>query len=123
RTWQPTLGELGVHVDARSLAERAYQIGRVGTPIQRSLAIASALLHPVELTAPTVDRDKLTVWVNTAASAFDRPPTEATLAISPSGAVASTPDSPGRQLNRSAAARATKSQPAADIEPNDAMPP
>src|SRR5438477_5181064 len=56
QTWQPTVGELGVRVDAPTLADRAYQIGRVGSPLERSVAIGSALFHPVDLTAPSLDR-------------------------------------------------------------------
>jgi vancomycin resistance protein YoaR len=106
QTWQPTLGELGVSVDPSSTASRAYEVGRVGSPIERSLAIASALVHPVDLVAPSLDRDKLVAWVNATASQFDRPVQDANLAVSPSGEVRLSPESPGRQLDRGLAVAA-----------------
>ena len=102
--WQPTLADVGVGVDARTLADKAYSVGRVGSPLERSMTIASALLHPVDLVAPSVDHAHVAAWVDDAASKFDRQPIDAALTISPTGKVQSTPEQVGRQLDR---ARAT----------------
>lgn len=100
QTWQPPLGELGVTVDPSSTTSRAYEVGRVGSPIERSLAIASALFRPVDLVAPSIDRGRLAAWVSQAGGQFDRPAQNANLAISTSGEVRLSPESAGRQLDR-----------------------
>lgn len=106
QSWEPTLNELGVAVDARGLADRAYAIGRDGSPLQRSITIGSALFRPVELTAPTLDRARLTAWVDQTGAHFDRPPIDAALTLSPTGQVQLTQEQVGRALDRPAAVEA-----------------
>lgn len=103
--WQPTAAELGVAMDPRTLADKAYSVGRVGSPLERSLSIGSALFRPIELTAPSVDRARVSAWVDDAAARFDRPPIDAALTISPNGRVQMTAEHVGRRLER---ARATE---------------
>jgi lipoprotein-anchoring transpeptidase ErfK/SrfK/vancomycin resistance protein YoaR len=106
--FEVTLGELGLEVrpdEADTLAQRAWQYGRRGTPLERLRDQMILLRRPAELTAQLqVNRTQLEAALARLASEINRQPVDAALVIgqnvsNPTDAVQITPSQPGRRLN------------------------
>ena len=102
--WQRTARELGMQLDADSIVDAAYSVGREGNILQESIAQWVALLQGEGFAAPApgFDIGQEESGLNAIAGQIDRPVQDAQIAIrkgSQAPTVVLTPDSVGRHLD------------------------
>lgn len=87
RSWHISASDLGLSADADLLAERAYEIGRQGNPVQRATDQWSALIfgQRVRDAGLVLDDRKVEATLSALGSEVNRPPQDAKITVSRSG--------------------------------------
>ncbi|MCJ7512046.1 MAG: VanW family protein [Anaerolineales bacterium] len=99
RYWAATPAELGLAIDAQSMAERALVLGRQGSLRQQLVDQSHAWAQGVDLPLAVIfDQRTATAYLQRAAAEIDRPPVEAALHLQ-GQQIESTPGSVGRLLD------------------------
>lgn len=83
REWQLTASELGMRVDADQMVQEAYDIGRVGNPLQRVASQWGALLFGARFSSPLLqfDPDRQQAVLQRIAGEIDRAPVDARIDV------------------------------------------
>lgn len=87
QSWQVGASDLGLSADAELLAERAYEIGRQGNPVQRATDQWSALIfgQRVRDAGLVLDDRKVEATLTAIGAEVDRPPLDARIFVERSG--------------------------------------
>lgn len=100
RTWTATLAELGLKLDAPATAAAAYAVGRNGQPWGDLPAKLQAWWVGMQLSPIAIyNRDRAQAFLTRIQAEVDQPMHDASIIISPDGAVQATPSQVGRQLD------------------------
>src|SRR5262249_55735765 len=102
-SWHPTMAELGLGIEPGQATQDAYAVGRLGGPPGRGLVVARSPFPTIDGAPAAASRPAIAAWVDRAARDVDRPARDASLEITPAGAVKLTPEQSGRRLDRAAA--------------------
>ena len=100
-TWTTSARQLGVKLDAKQLAQTAYQVGRSDSPVDALTVKLTALRFGAEI--PVIgeaDGAQVNALVQRIASQVDRTPRQAHLAINPDGSLDFQTSEPGLQLDQ-----------------------
>lgn len=103
QTWHTTARALGLRLEPNELVGAAYQIGRQGSPFDRfGEQIDTALHGRIISIASTTDRGALDGSLASMAHQIERPPTDAKLSLSSSGAILANAAQDGLAVDMSA---------------------
>src|SRR5216684_2291836 len=103
QTWHTTARDLGLRLDPSELVGAAYQVGRQGSPFDRLGEQVDTALHGRTLSAAsTTDRNALDNSLASMAHQIERPPADAKLGLSSSGAIQASPAQDGLAVDMSA---------------------
>lgn len=100
RHWDATASQLGLRLSADEVAERASQVGRIGSPIERALAQTRSLTTGTTVTfAPNADTSVLDAWLTSTAAEIDQPVRDADVRLDQEGRVVSQSAQVGKSLD------------------------